>query len=329
MVSGYAGLQSRLRMPSRWRPSKARNSSPASKHSVLASFCRRRRVANGGQSLRETVNGYLLEIQVHKKKKTHSAYSTALTYFLESCHKQTLEEITRTDLLAFKSYLRDKKKQSDRSVSNKFENVMSFLKQNKITGLIGKTDWPVFTEEEVSVYTQEELDQFFAACNDVETLWFKTFYFTACREQEIMHLSWSDIDFERSIVTVRENKEFGFKPKAYKGRFIPISSGLLTLLKAWKKQSDRTCGLVFPTAGCKPKQNFLDECKTIAERAELNKNDFYLHKFRATGRHTWQGGMDVKSVQQILGHSDLLDSPLPERRGQRFNSRRSKRLMRR
>jgi integrase/recombinase XerD len=262
--------------------------------------------ANGGRSLREAVDGYLLEIQAHKKKKTHSAYRTALTYFLESCRKQTLEEITRTDLLAFKTFLRDKKEQSDRSVSNKFENVMSFLKQNKITGLIGKTDWPVFTEEEVSVYTQEELDQFFAACNDVETLWFKTFYFTACREQEIMHLSWSDIDFERSIVTVRENKEFGFKPKAYKGRFIPISSGLLTLLKAWKEQSDRTCGLIFPTAGCKPKQNFLDECKTIAERAELNKDDFYLHKFRATrATHLLQGGMDVKSVQQILGHSDL------------------------
>ena len=262
--------------------------------------------AAGSRLLKEAVETYLLEIQAHKKKKTHSAYRTALTYFLESCKKQTLEEIHRTDMLAFKTYLRDKKKQSDRSIANKFENVMSFLKQQKITGLIGKNDRPTFTEEEVETYTQDELDKFFAACTETENVWFEFFYRTAMREQEVMHVSWSDIDFERSAITVRENKRFGWKPKAYKGRYISIPASLIMLLKAWKEKSDRTCGLVFPTTGCKPKQNFLDECKAIAKRAELNKEDFYLHKFRATrATRLLQGGMDIKSVQQMLGHNDL------------------------
>ena len=262
--------------------------------------------AAGSRLLKEAVETYLLEIQAHKKKKTHSAYRTALTYFLESCKKQTLEEIHRTDMLAFKTYLRDKKKQSDRSIANKFENVMSFLKQQKITGLIGKNDRPTFTEEEVETYTQDELDKFFAACTATENVWFEFFYRTAMREQEVMHVSWSDIDFERSAITVRENKRFGWKPKAYKGRYISIPASLIMLLKAWKEKSDRTCGLVFPTTGCKPKQNFLDECKAIAKRAELNKEDFYLHKFRATrATRLLQGGMDIKSVQQMLGHNDL------------------------
>src|SRR6266566_4035270 len=260
----------------------------------------------GSRLLTEAVETYLLEIQAHKKRKTHSAYRTALSYFLESCHKQTLEEITRTDMLAFKTFLRHKKEQSDRSIANKFENVMSFLKQQKIIGLIGKTDWPTFTEEEVETYTQEELDKFFTACTETETVWFEFFYRTAMREQEVMHVSWSDIDFERSVVTVRENKRFGWKPKAYKGRYISIPSSLLSLLKVRKKKADASCGLVFPTTGCKPKQNFLDECKAIAERAGLNKEDFYLHKFRATrATRLLQGGMDIKSVQQMLGHNDL------------------------
>jgi len=96
----------------------------------------------GSRLLRDAVNAYLLEVQAHKKPKTYSAYRTALNYFLESCHKVTLEEITRTDLLAFKTFLRHKKEQSDRSIANKFENVMSFLKQQKIIGLIGKTTGP-------------------------------------------------------------------------------------------------------------------------------------------------------------------------------------------
>ena len=242
-----------------------------------------------GRSLRNAVTAYLLDIKARKKSKTHSAYATALKYFLESCSKQTLEQITRADLLAYQIYLREKG-QSDRSVANKFENVCSFLKQQKIivsgpNGLISKNDWPVYTEEEVSVYTDEELKKFFETCNETEKLWFKFFYVTAMREQEVMYVSWSDIDFEQKSITVRENKRFGFRPKVYKGRSIRISADLLDLLKTWKKKSDQTCGLVFPTAGCLPKFDFLDCCKAIAKRAGLNQSDFYLHKFRATGRH--------------------------------------------
>jgi integrase/recombinase XerD len=113
----------------------------------------------GGRSLEDAVTTYLLEIFAHKKPKTHSAYELALRYFLESCHKTTLEQITRADLLAFRTYL-VAKKQSDRSQWNKFASVMSFLKQNKITGLVSKNDWPSFTEEEVSTYTKEELKSF-------------------------------------------------------------------------------------------------------------------------------------------------------------------------
>jgi integrase/recombinase XerD len=266
--------------------------------------------AAGSRQLREAVDIYLAEIEAHKKPKTHSAYRTALNYFLESCHKQTVEDITRTDLLAFVTFLRKgaagRKGQSDRSVANKFESVMSFLKHQKITGLIGKNDRPGYVEEEVETYTQDELDKFFAACTQQERLWFEFFYRTAMREQEVMNADWSWVDFERSFITVKENKRTGFKPKAYKGRLISIPSSLLTLLKAWKEKSDSTCGLVFPTSGCKPKQNFLDECKAIAGLAGLNRDDFYLHKFRATrATRLLQGGMDLKSVQQMLGHSDL------------------------
>jgi integrase/recombinase XerD len=260
-------------------------------------------VSTGGRSLRDAVTVYLLEIAAHKKTKTHAAYTTALTYFLESCRKVSLEDITRADLLAFKSHLKAKG-QSDRSQWNKFASVMSFLKQNRITGLVNKNDWPVFTEEEVSVFTDDELKRFSDACDETETLWFKFFYVTAMREQEVMHASWTDIDFENKTATVRENKQFGFKPKAYKGRLIPLTSELLDLLKAWKKKSDSSCGLIFPTRGCNPKLDFLDTCKAIAKQAGLT--DFYLHKFRATrATHLLQDGMDIKSVQRILGHTDL------------------------
>ena len=77
-------------------------------------------------------------------------------------------------------------------------------------------------------------------------------------------------------------------------------------LKAWKAKADKTCSLVFPTSGCNPKLNFLDDLKAVAERANLDPENFWLHKFRATfaTRCLW-AGVDLRMVQQWLGHSDM------------------------
>jgi site-specific recombinase XerD len=73
-------------------------------------------------------------------------------------------------------------------------------------------------------------------------------------------------------------------------------------LKAWNAKADKTCGLVFPPAGCKPKLDFLDCLKAVAKSAKLNPENFWLHKFRATfaTRCLW-AGVDLRTVQQWLG----------------------------
>lgn len=82
--------------------------------------------------------------------------------------------------------------------------------------------------------------------------------------------------------------------------------GLAKSLKEWKVKADKACNLVFPTAGCNPKLDFLDCLKAVAERAKLDEGDFWLHKFRATfaTRCLW-AGVDLRTVQQWLGHSDM------------------------
>jgi hypothetical protein len=93
-------------------------------------------------SLVGAVTTYLAEIQLTKKPKTLAAYTTALDYCLESCKAQHVTEIDRRHMLEFTAFLRDEKEQMPRSVYNKFENVMTFLKANKVRDIVGKTDWP-------------------------------------------------------------------------------------------------------------------------------------------------------------------------------------------
>jgi len=261
---------------------------------------------NGHHSLAAAVAEFLDETKLTKKPKTHAAYYTSLNYFTESCPKLYLEDLQRSDLLKFAAFLRDAKELHPRTCWNKFSNVMSFLKARGVRGLVGKNDWPRYVEEEPEVYEQEDLDKLFAACDQQERLWFEFFLMTGMREQEVMHCSWDDINTSRGTVTVRYKPEYGFSPKNYREREIPIPAKLVKRLKALKAKSDKTCSLVFPTSGCNPKLNFLDDLKACAERAKLKKEDFWLHKFRATFA-TWSlwAGVDLRTVQQWLGHSDM------------------------
>jgi integrase len=260
----------------------------------------------GRRPLAPAIAEYLEEIKLSKKPKTYAAYSTALRYFQDSCAKTHLEDLDRKDLLKFSAFLRDEKDQSARTVNVKFGYVMIFLKSQNIRGLAKKTDWPQYTEEVPEIYEREELDTLFTACDTEERLWFEFFLMTGLREQEVMHLYWSDVNLAACTVKVTHKQDLGWTPKAYKEREIPIPSKLAAQLKTWKSKSNSKCNLVFPTAGCKPKLDFLDCLKACADRAELDRDNFWLHKFRATFA-TWSlwAGVDLRTVQSWLGHSDL------------------------
>lgn len=260
----------------------------------------------GPKRLDVAVREYLEEIKLTKKPKTYVAYSTAVKYFIESCPKVYVQDIDRKDLLKFAAFLRDEKDQSPRSVYNKFESVMTFLKAQKMRDLIGKNDWPRFTEEEPEIYEREDLDALFAACGEEERLWFEFFLMTGMREQEVMYTYWTDINLSHATVRVSHKPDRNWTPKAYKEREIPIPARLVASLKAWKATRDKKCNLVFPTSGCNPKLDFLDCLKAVAGRANLDQENFWLHKFRATFA-TWSlwAGVDLRTVQQWLGHSDL------------------------
>jgi integrase len=184
--------------------------------------------------------------------------------------------------------------------------VLGFLRSQGVTGLVKKDDWPRYVEEEAEVYERTELDTLFAACDTEERLWFEFFLMTGMREQEVMHVCWSDVNLIEHTVRVSHKPQFNWTPKAYKEREIPIPEKLVTSLQAAKTVRDKACTLVFPTAGCRPKLDFLDCLKECAERAKLKKENFWLHKFRATFAtwHLW-AGVDLRTVQQWLGHNDM------------------------
>lgn len=258
--------------------------------------------------LDRAIDTYLEEIKNGRKPKTHATYTVALRYFYQCVGNKAMADISRADLIRFAAFLRDEKKQSPRSAYNKFEAVVSFLKRHDITGKALKItahDWPQYVETEPEIYDQETLDRFFAACDEDERLLFQFFLMTGCREQEVIYATDRCVDFENCTVSVRHNPDFGWTPKMYRERTVPVPAVLTEKLKCMlvKRGSG---GLLFPTASGKPKLNFLDMAKAVAKRAGINPDEVWLHRFRSTfcTRALWSG-VDLRTVQDWMGHTDI------------------------
>jgi integrase/recombinase XerD len=75
------------------------------------------------------------------------------------------------------------------------------------------------------------------------------------------------------------------------------------MLKEWRTQNPKA-KLVLGTSNDRPNTKFLAMLKVIATRAGVA--DAELHSFRRTyATMLLRGGMDLRTVQMLMGHSDL------------------------
>ena len=199
---------------------------------------------------------------------------------------------------------------------------MTFLKANKITGLVSAKDWPRYTDKEVEVYEPEEVTAFFAQCNPKQRVVFRFFLGSGAREQEVAFTAWTDLDLRNGLWHVRAKPDRGFKPKDYEERTVPLPDVLVDELKQWRNKNSKSY-FAFPNDSNDPQGHLLRELKQLALDAGLNCGHcksrkgqsckrhpvcrrWYLHKFRATAATNWlQNGVDIRTVQTWLGHSDM------------------------
>lgn len=128
----------------------------------------------------------------------------------------------------------------------------------------------------------------------------QTAYACGLRSQELLHLQCSDIDSARMVIHVRDGK-------GGKERLVPLSAGLLAALRAyWQRYRPATW--LFP--GQLPGRPLSDGslhrlCQKIVVRSGLKKR-VSMHTLRhSCATHLLEAGVDVVTIQAILGHINL------------------------
>ncbi len=280
--------------------------------------------APGGLAKDAAINDYLRYIQANRSEGTYKAYRYTLDVLLRASYSRaSIREATRDDVLKFIAFCAERGYES-RTIYDKLVVVLQFFKQNGVTHLINPSDWPKYVETIRPIYEPEEIRALLAQASEDEGLRVKFFLSSGFRDREVRYATFYDVDLRHSLVRVTEKPRWGFRPKNYEERAVPLPTALVEQLQKSREQRHASLSdLVFPNGRGKPKADHLDMVKKIAHRAGLNCGQcvtehgnkcsegphcmrFFLHKFRhtyATGH--LRDGVDIRTLQAWLGHRDI------------------------
>jgi integrase/recombinase XerD len=282
-----------------------------------------------------SIDKFLEDARKTKKRKTVIGYAHNLKQFQESLDKKIrfVDEITKKVLCDFRDFLATKGYEA-RTQHNRLMTVLSLLKKNKIkTDFSLTADLPEFEEEPAIPYESNELKKLFGIMTPEETIRYKFFLGTACREKEVTYAAWQDIDFGRGIYHIRRKPDVGFTPKRHESRDVKMPTELVKLLRERRNHAPDSRWIFVNEEG-RPDNHFLRKFKRIALRAGVNCGNctapwtigkyhttrkiqttckthpvcehHYLHRLRKTCASNWEAkGVPVRTIQFMLGHKSL------------------------
>jgi integrase/recombinase XerD len=269
----------------------------------------------------DAISLYLTRVAISRSPKTQNEFNLFLLQFQDLCSKVFLEEINGDDLLLYAATLRDQGLAA-RTVANRVARISCFLRHHKITGLLEAHEKPRYVEREPKAYNEADLRGLFQACSKEQELIFRFFLKSGCREQEVAHLTYRDLDFVNKTVTVVEKVVTGFRPKDRQERTVPLPDDLMRSL-AERMAECKGKVLVFPNSRGTVEGHFLRMLKKIASRNGLNCGEcvnrkglscrehpvcskWQLHSFRRSyATFHAEAGVPVRRIQKWLGHSSL------------------------
>ena len=176
----------------------------------------------------------------------------------------------------------------------------------------------------VDIPTSEEIKAIIAAAGKSRPL-LLTAIFAGLRSSELRGLRWSDVDFKKGELNVRQRADrYGVigNPKSKAGhRAVPLPSQVVQALREWKLQCPKGTGLVFPAVsgdGVALHNNTVRAFTAAVSAAGITTKDGVpkytgLHALRhfyaswCINPENRDGlGLPPKVVQQRLGHSSIM-----------------------
>ncbi|WP_206183370.1 site-specific tyrosine recombinase [Treponema pedis] len=262
--------------------------------------------------------GFLISAESHSKA-TAQTYINTLQLFREELKGIQIENASQEDCIRFilsraEAGIMAKTIAKDIAALNSFFRFLvieGVRKDNPSEGI----DRPRREKTLPRVLSPEEIDELFAAIpldtpnNIRDRAMFELIYSAGLRVSEIVNLKLEDIFFEEDLIKVtgKGNKErivpFGSAAKYWLKRY--SAEARCKLLKPKYSENTLTAGAVFLNnhGGCITRKGIWKRMNELSNFAGIKTKVHTLRHSYAT--HLLAGGADLRSVQCLLGHSDI------------------------
>lgn len=233
------------------------------------------------------------------------SYQSDLDDFFSYLEKNKInyKNINKEDVTSYLKYL-DEKKLSNQTVSRKISCLRSFYNYLEKEKMVNENIFknirnPKIRRKLPNYLSYEELRIIFDSIDDLEKrLIIEIFYATGCRVSELINIKIQDIDFTKNTIRI-----YG---KGSKERIVYFGEYAREYLDKYLRKQEKSKYL-FTT---KKKEKYtVNEVERIIKDIVKNlsiKTHVTPHTLRHTfATHLLNNGADIKSVQELLGHSSL------------------------
>lgn len=234
--------------------------------------------------------------------------------YLQEINLQNITNTNKTTVIAYLMYLQ-KKGRATSTISRNLASIRSFyqyISKNKLIDHDPTTELesPKVEKKLPQILSTEEVELLLEQPQCVDLKGFRDkamlemLYATGIRVTELIQLDVQDLNLD--IAFIRCNK-------GNRERMIPIGSMAIAALKEYLNKSrplliqknDEKALFVNINGGRLTRQGFWKIIKQYKNQAQINK-DITPHTLRHSfAAHLLENGADLRSIQEMLGHSDI------------------------
>lgn len=238
---------------------------------------------------------------------TRRAYLCAVEQFAKHYHRPP-DQLGLDHIREYQAHLFRVRKLKPATVAVRLAGLrFLFVAVLKRPWTVDDTPYPIRPQKLPTVLSQQEVAQLIeSALTPVHRAVLITLYATGLRRTELTRLKVSDIDTERMVIHV-------ISGKGRKDRDVMLSPRLLAELRQyWRGLKHKPRTWLFPggrwhgrTEAPMTDKVVWYACEQAAKRAGIDKR-VHPHTLRHSfATHLLEAGVDLRTIQLLLGHSDL------------------------
>ncbi len=254
--------------------------------------------------IRPLIEDFLAHIEMNDRASTIKRHRISFASLLDFLRVEYVEDITAE---AVEHYMKARLQagKASKTINNEVGSLKTMLNWALRTRRIAEN--PVALIKPLTIkrtctrraLTTEEVERVcLASPPDFRLLWY-TFATTGMRKNELVSLTWEDVNLEPGAGYFKVREE---NSKTRKSRVIPIPEDLRAALA--ERRKDALLKYVFTNRAGRPwRNNLLTRFKACVKKAGINPEGVDIHALRYTFvTHLLRAGVNIKSVQKLAGH---------------------------